>query len=378
MRVGIDYTAAATQRAGIGRITRELVRALAEIDHQNEYLLIHARGTKIGESFPHNFSTLTLPLSERIATVLWQRVGLPLPIELFTGGLDLFHSPDFVLPPLRHSISLVTIHDLTFLIHPKCADPRLVRYLTSRVPKAVERANMVLADSQCTKGDLIRLLGVPIEKIEVVYGGVSSEFTPVTDEVVLARVREKYGIDRPFILSLGRLEPRKNLDRLIEAYWLLRQETNPPHRLLLAGEKGWLCEGLFVQVEKLKLGGDVIFLGFVPDEDLPALFSLADVFAYPSLYEGFGLPPLEAMACGAPVVASNTSCLPEVLGEAARFVNPHDVNTIAEALHRVIIDDELRRNMSRQSLARAAQFSWSASAQKLLSVYEKTVGIRKD
>jgi glycosyltransferase involved in cell wall biosynthesis len=131
-------------------------------------------------------------------------------------------------------------------------------------------------------------------------------------------------------------------------------------------------------VEKLNFGGDVIFLGFVPDEDLPALFSLADVFAYPSLYEGFGLPPLEAMACGAPVVASNTSCLPEVLGEAARFVNPHDVNTIAEALHRVIIDDELRRNMSRQSLARAAQFSWSASAQKLLSVYEKTVGIRKD
>ena len=374
MRIGIDYTAAAKQRAGIGRITRELVRALAEIDRKNEYLLIHTRGTEIGEGFPPNFSAFTLPFDERMATLLWQRLSLPMPIDFLTGQLALFHSPDFVLPPLRRGKSLVTIHDLTFLIHPECADPRLVKYLGSRVPRAIERASMVLADSECTKKDLVRLLGAPVEKIEVVYGGVSPVFSSVTDESLLYQIQKKYGIDRPFILSVGRLEPRKNLGRLIDAYRLLRQETNLPHRLLLAGEEGWLYDSLFVQVEKLELKSDVIFLGFVPDEELPALFSLADVFAFPSLYEGFGLPPLEAMACGAPVVASDTSCLPEVLSEAALFVDPTDVRALAETLHRVLIDEELRQEMSKRGLGRAAQFSWSASAQKLLSVYERAAG----
>ncbi|OGO04543.1 MAG: hypothetical protein A2Y60_06935 [Chloroflexi bacterium RBG_13_54_9] len=374
MRVGIEYTAAAKQRAGIGRITRELIRALAEIDHENEYLLIHVKGTEIGEGFPPNFSTLTLPFDERMATLLWQRLKLPLPIDFLTGSLDLFHSPDFVLPPLRRGKALVTIHDLTFLIHPECADPRLVSYLTRRVPRAIERASVVLADSECTKKDLVRLLGAPEGKIEVVYGGVSAAFAPVTDEGVLRRAQEEYGLDRPFILSVGRLEPRKNLGRLIEAYWLLRQEADIRHRLLLVGDKGWLYDGLFAQVGKLKLENNVIFLGFVPDDDLPALLSLADVFAYPSLYEGFGLPPLEAMACGTPVVASNTSCLPEVLGEAALFIDPTDVRPLAETLHRVLTDEELRQDMSKRGLARATQFSWSTSAQKLLAVYEEAAG----
>jgi len=374
LRVGIEYTAAAKQRAGIGRITRELIRALAEIDHENEYLLIHVKGTEIGEGFPPNFSTLTLPFDERMATLLWQRLKLPLPIDFLTGSLDLFHSPDFVLPPLRRGKALVTIHDLTFLIHPECADPRLVSYLTRRVPRAIERASVVLADSECTKKDLVRLLGAPKGKIEVVYGGVSAAFAPVTDEGVLRRAQEEYGLDRPFILSVGRLEPRKNLGRLIEAYWLLRQEADIRHRLLLVGDKGWLYDGLFAQVGKLKLENNVIFLGFVPDDDLPALLSLADVFAYPSLYEGFGLPPLEAMACGTPVVASNTSCLPEVLGEAALFIDPTDVRPLAETLHRVLTDEELRQDMSKRGLARATQFSWSTSAQKLLAVYEEAAG----
>jgi len=374
LRVGIEYTAAAKQRAGIGRITRELIRALAEIDHENEYLLIHVKGTEIGEGFPPNFSTLTLPFDERMATLLWQRLKLPLPIDFLTGSLDLFHSPDFVLPPLRRGKALVTIHDLTFLIHPECADPRLVSYLTRRVPRAIERASVVLADSECTKKDLVRLLGAPKGKIEVVYGGVSAAFAPVTDEGVLRRAQEEYGLDRPFILSVGRLEPRKNLGRLIEAYWLLSQEADIRHRLLLVGDKGWLYDGLFAQVGKLKLENNVIFLGFVPDDDLPALLSLADVFAYPSLYEGFGLPPLEAMACGTPVVASNTSCLPEVLGEAALFIDPTDVRPLAETLHRVLTDEELRQDMSKRGLARATQFSWSTSAQKLLAVYEEAAG----
>ncbi len=371
MRVGIDYTAAAKQRAGIGRITRELVRALAEIDHTNEYLLIHAREAKIPEGFPSNFSGFALPLSERTATMLWQRLSLPLPVDFFTGRLDLFHSPDFVLPPLRRGEALVTIHDLTFLIYPECADRRLAEYLSKRVPKAVERARVVLADSECTRQDLVRLLKVPREKIEVVYGGVNPEFVPVTDESMLHRVQERYDLDEPFILSVGRLEPRKNFSRLIDAYWLLRQESGLPHRLLLAGEEGWLCGGLFAQVERLELENEVIFLGFVPEEALPALLSLAAVFAYPSLYEGFGLPPLEAMACGAPVVASNSSCLPEVLGEAALFVDPADVTALAETLHRVLADKQLSQDMSRKGLERAAHFPWSASAQKLLAVYER-------
>ncbi len=370
MRIGIDYTAAIEQRAGIGRYTRELVRALVVADEENSYLLISARGgNRRSSDWPRNVATKDLPFSSRALTVMWQRWRLPLPIELFTGRLDIFHSPDFTLPTVRSSATVVTVHDLTFLVHPECAHPGVEKYLRRAAPRALERASLVLADSQCTRQDLMSYYGIPAARVAVIPAGVGDEFHPVTDSRMLQAVQDTYQAYPPFILTMGTLEPRKNLPRLFEAYARLRQEAGIPHRLLVAGGKGWLYEDIFRAVERLGLQDEVRFLGFVPDHQLPALLTLADVFVYPSLYEGFGLPPLEAMACDVPVVCSNTSSLPEVAGDAALMVDPTDVPALAAAIHRVLTDEALRQSMVEKGREQAARFTWSGAAAELLHLY---------
>lgn len=376
MRIAIDYTPALNQRAGIGRYTRSLVGALACLDRTNHYLLLWARGrgAKPADGWPPNFRLQRLPLSEWTLKALWHRLGLPLPLEFLVGNMDLFHATDFVLPPLQKGKALLTVHDLSFLLYPEQTQPELVRYLSKVVPSSIQRASLVLADSESTKADLMRLLALPEEKVEVVYCGVDTRFSPASDEETLSQVRVRYGLDRPFILTLGTLAPRKNLARLLEAFALMRQSVALPHRLLVAGVAGWRSESLPLQVERLGLVGEVIFLGFVPEEDLPALYTLADLFVYPSLYEGFGLPPLEAMACGTPVAASNASSLPEVLGDAGLLFDATSPEAMAEALHRALTDGELRLQMRERGLRRAASFTWERAAQKLLGLYQQVGG----
>lgn len=370
MRIGIDFTAAAGQRAGIGRFTRELVKAILEIDRENHYVLIKASDGQADLPPYENLSIYTLPFSHRMATVLWHRLGVPLPLDLLTGQFDVYHATDFVLPPLRRGKTLLTIHDLSFLTHLECAHPKVARYLARVVPRSLRRATLVHANSENTRRDLIELLGIAPERIEVVYEGVTTGFTRVTDEVHLNRVRSKYRLERPFILSVGTLEPRKNHARLVQAHSLLK-ERGLPHDLLIAGGKGWLYDDVLTLPAKLGLADSVRFLSYVPDDDLPALISLADAFAYPSIYEGFGLPPLEAMACGTPVVASNVSSLPEVLGNAALLVDPKDAPSLAEALYRAVTDETLRYEMAEKGLQQAAKFTWRAVAENILSIYRR-------
>ena len=298
MRVGIDYTPALNQRAGIGRFTRELVQAVLSQDRQNDYLLLHhANGGVSPPAFGGNARFKRLPFTQRFSAAMWHRLRLPIPAEFFTGPLDLFHATDYLLPPLRSAKGIATVHDLSFLLYPECADPGLAAYLKSALPRSLERAHLVLADSYCTRDDLTRSLGFPKEKIEVLYGAVGEEFRPVSDPNILEPVRRRHNLHSPFILSLGTLEPRKNLTTLIRAYWFLRRERGIDHRLVVAGGNGWMYENIFSLVEELGLEQEVSFIGYVAENDLPAILSLADVFAFPSLYEGFGLPPLEAMAC---------------------------------------------------------------------------------
>lgn len=386
MRIGMDYTPAVQQRAGIGRYTRCLVDALAELDRENEYVLFAGVGGMQETKFLHraswimhpNFHLRSIPLSDRWLAIIWHRLRLPLPVDLLTGPVDLFHSPDFTLPPLRRGKAIVTVHDLSFLRYPQGAEPNLRAYLERVVPRAVARADLVLADSQNTRDDLIELLGVEPDNIEVVYPGVEARFRPVEDQDLLARIRARYGLDARFILSVGTLEPRKNVARLIEAYALLRDQgprtKDQGLRLVIAGGKGWLYEGIFDKVEELGLGDEVRFLGFVPDEDLPALYNLADLFVFPSLYEGFGLPPLEAMACGVPVVTSNVSSLPEVMGEAGLMVPPEDVEGLAEAMARALEDRTWREEAVQRGLARARTFTWRAAAERLIKLYKRVEG----
>jgi len=379
MRVAIDYTAALYQAAGIGRFVRCLVSALAEIDRDNEYLLVYAappRKARLSIPGAPNFSSRRIPIPERALNILWHRLSLPFPVDLVTGPVDLFHSPDFVLPPVWRASTVLTVHDLAFLLRPECADARLRDYLEKTVPWSVARADFVLADSVNTQDDLICLLGVPPAKIEVVPGGVDPSFAPVRDPRILESVRQRISSGAPFILSVGMIEPRKNLVRLIEAFEKAKTRGHLPHKLVLAGKRGWLSDGIYRRAASSPLAEDILFPGYVPDPELPALYSAADLFVFPSLYEGFGLPPLEAMACGTPVVTSTSASLPEVVGEAALVVDPEDSEELAEALTRPLEDWELRARMVASGLQQSRQFTWEASARKMLKVYQRLCASR--
>ncbi len=371
--IGIDYTAAVHQSAGIGRYTRELVKALAAHPANSfdpQFRLFVADGGNLAPDLPgSNFSWHTTRLTKRWLERLWYRLHLPVRIEAWTGHLDLFHQPDFVLPPVRQGTpTLLTVHDLSFVQEPDSVMPGMTRHLNRWVPWSVARADHVIAVSKATRQDLIALYGTPPEKISVLYHGVTADFKPIEDRSMLTAVRQKYRLgDRPYILSLGTVQPRKNYQRLVQAF----AQLDPSYALVIAGSKGWGGEGILAEVEKLGLAERIHFPDFVADVDLPALYSAASLFAYPSLYEGFGLPVLEAMACGTPVVASKRSSLPEVVGEAGLLVDPLDVTAIAAAMAQVLADEDLHQRLSELGRLQAAKFNWGKTAAKLVELYQK-------
>ncbi len=369
MRIAIDYTPALRQGAGIGRYTRCLVAALAEIGGEDRYTLFCAGGRPERTLWPAQFVLRSSRIPARWLTVAWHRLRLPIPAEWLAGDCDLYHSPDFTLPPLRRAGGIVTIHDLSFLRVPECADPGLRMYLERAVPRAVTRARRVLADSESTRADLVELLGVPPAKISVVTPAVEPRFRRVADSARLAQVRNRYRLPERFILGVGTLEPRKNFAGLVSAFGRFRAATGLPHALVIVGRPGWLYEAIHERIRSEGLAEHVLLPGFVADDDLPAFYTLADLFAFPSLYEGFGIPVLEAMACGTPVVTGDNSSLPEAAGKAALLVKAEDTDEIARAMGRVIEDPGLRGRMIENGYAQAAAFTWQRSANALLDAY---------
>jgi glycosyltransferase involved in cell wall biosynthesis len=377
VRIGIDYTAAINQRAGIGRFVRNLVAALLARDRTTEFVLLHAAPDQADQiSLPNgpNVHDCRLRWPERWMTILWHRLRAPVPVEWFTGPLDVFHAPDFVLPPVRRARRVVTVHDLAFLLYPDCADARLRDYLMSVVPRSVQSADFVVADSANTQNDVVCLLGADPGRTAVVPGGVESRFRPAP-EASVAELRRSMGLAKPFVLSIGMIEPRKNWQGLIRAYNHARARHDLPHQLVLAGARGWLWESIFEERERSPFRNDILFVGYVTDADLPTLYSAAEAFAFPSFYEGFGLPPLEAMACGTPVVVSDAASLPEVVGDAGLTVPADDVDALAEGLARVLLDDRLRASLRAAGLERAAGFTWEAAADRLLAIYRQVLGL---
>ncbi len=370
----MEVTAAVTQGGGIGRYTRELLRALNRVDAVNAYALFYASRSP-RHTLPvlgANYHVKALPFHDIWLARFWGRARVPAPVEWITGPVDVYHSPDFTLPPTSpRTRTLLTVHDLSFVRDSGSAAPGLLTYLNDVVPRSVKRADHVLADSQATRADLIELYGTPADKISVLYCGVEETFAPVTDPAALAAARARYRLgSAPFILAVSTLQPRKNYVRLLEA---VAQMADRDVRLVLAGGKGWLYDSIFAAVERLGLQERVSFAGFVDDADLPALYSAARVLAYPSLYEGFGLPMLEAMACGTPVVASTASCLPEVAGDAALLVDPYDVAALAGALTRAHTDEALRADLIARGRRRAGQFRWDDAARQLVGLYRLIV-----
>lgn len=378
MRIGIDYTAAVRQGAGIGRYTRNLIRALAQLDTENQYILFVAGGWGEGDGlgpWPDSFQVRAIPLSDRWVHILWQRLRLPVPVQAITGALDLFHSPDFVLPPTGRTPSILTVHDLSFLRVPQFFVPGFREYLERAVSRAVDRAACILADSESTRVDLMQLMAVEPERVTVLYPGVEPRFRPVKEADMLAAVRARYDLPGRFILGLSTVQPRKNFDGLIEAFRrLLARSADGPEiadlHLVIAGGKGWMYEDTLALVKRAGLEGRVHFPGFVAEADLPALYCLAGAFAFPSWYEGFGLPVLEAMACGTPVVAADNSSLPEVVGEAGLLVDAGDPDALSEALGRLLRDEALQGRLFRAGLDQARCFTWEEAAQQLLHVYK--------
>ncbi len=370
MRVAIDYTPALTQRAGIGRFARGLVRGLASRATDLEILLVAAAERAQTDCPEPPFPLRRFPLGSRAMDILWHRLRLPLPADWWTGPLDLYHATDFLLPPLRCR-GAVTVHDLSFLRHPEFHHPALVRYLRDRIRGSVHRAALVLTDSHFSRDEVLALLDAPPERVQVVYGGAEECFQPVPAperQGVLAR----HGLAEPYLLFVGTLEPRKNLGALLEGFGRLRRR-GLPHTLAIAGGEGWLGEGQRLRRLAEPIGDTVRFLGFVADNDLPALLSGADLFVYPSLYEGFGLPVIEAMACGCPVACSRAGSLPEVAGDVAFYFETADAHEIARVLEGALEAPDLLAERRRQGLVRAATFTWNAAARQLLDAYESTL-----
>ncbi|HNS02198.1 MAG TPA: glycosyltransferase family 1 protein [Anaerolineae bacterium] len=304
--------------------------------------------------------------------ILWEQAALPQLAR--QARLDLLHGAVNVSPAIAPCPSVVTVHDLSFMRYPQAFPPMQRAYLHSQVRRSVAAARRVIAVSEATKQDLIGLFGASPERIDVVYNGVDASFCPAPAAEVEA-FRARAGLPARFILHLGTLEPRKNLVRLVQAFAQVRGQDagQPAVKLVLAGGKGWDYDAIFNEVTRQGLEREVLFPGYVAEEELAWWYRAATLFVYPSLLEGFGLPVLEAMACGAPVVTSNLSSLPEVAGDAALLVDPASVDALAAALLRLLVDAELASRLRGRGLAQAARFPWSRTAAQTAAVYRRAL-----
>jgi glycosyltransferase involved in cell wall biosynthesis len=313
-------------------------------------------------------------LVDRFADPIWRKwikLQMDRQIRKRLADVRIFHSSDVLNYALPGAKNVTTIYDLTALLFPECHTALVRQTMDRKFRFAQTQADAVIAISESTKRDAVKHLGLDPALVHVVYSGVDETYKPLPIDVVAQCLRPLGLVPQTYILHLGTIEPRKNLTRLLQAYGQLRRrfpKTVP--KLVQVGMKGWMYEQVLAQVHALDLEDDVVFLGWVARDALPALYNGARLFVYPSLYEGFGLPVLEAMACGVPVVTSNTSSLPEVAGDAALLVDPYDVTQITEAMERLLVDQDLAQTLRQQSLTRAARFTWQACAAETLQVYE--------
>jgi len=368
MTIYIDVSAAVHGRAGLGRYAASLAQALVAQDPRR-FALFYNRGGAL-RPLPglEGVPTRSLPAGYkpwRMAVWLGQLAGLG--FDRLLPGAELYHATEHLLMPLRRVPTVLTVHDLIFRLFPRHHKRLNYWYLNAAMPLYCRRASAIIAVSQATRRDLIQAYGLDPAKITVVHEAAAPHFVPASPARV-AQVRARYGLPEDYLLHVGTIEPRKNLSRLLEAIHALRQ-AGQDVRLVVVGGQGWLYADVFRRLEELGLGQAVQLPGYLPDADLPAVYSGARLVVVPSLYEGFGLPVLEAMACGAPVVCSRASSLPEVGGDAARYFNPDDVPAMADAILAVWRDAELRETLRRQGLARAAHFSWARAAEETLAVY---------
>lgn len=369
MRIGIDARLVFYNRAGIGQYISLLIEALAKFEHQDDqFYVLQSRKDKFSIINSNGFirKSLWTPSHNRFEQSA-------LSFEISRMNLHLLHSPDFIPPFKRNCKSVITIHDLAFLLYPHFLTKESARYY-GQIDQAWRKTDHIICVSEATKQDSIKMLGVPEKKITVIHEAANPVYRQVPLVEAQQRVRKKYKLERDYILFVSTIEPRKNLPGLLQAYRKLIDQYKRDEILVMVGSKGWLWEEVYETVDRLNLDDHIAFLDRVPIEDLVYLYNAARVLVHPSFYEGFGLPPLEAMTCGTPVIVSNTSALPEVVGDAALMVNPHDIEGLTVAIWRALTEDELRQDLICKGLKRAHKFSWEEAAKKTLEVYHKVGG----
>ncbi len=376
MRIGIDATALPPQPVGAGNyiihFTRALTHALAELDIEAELVIFsHAsRQPLLGIETGPRIQLVTLPDLPPARRLVWEQTALPGLAR--RHRLDLLHSLHYTMPVFLPCPSVVTIHDMTFFLYPQLHIWPKRLFFRNMIRYSASHAAALLADSESTRQDSIRLLGLAPDRITTTPLGVTGEYVPVRDPARHEAVRQKYHLPDRFVLNVGLMEPRKNLPALLRAFAKICGRF-PDHRLVLVGRKGWMYDQVFQRIESLGLTDRVCFTGYVDGVDLPVIYSLAEVFVYPTFYEGFGLPVLEAMACGTPVISSAVSSVPEIAGDAGVLLSPDDDQGLAQALERLLSDDSERAWRSARGLELAGAFTWERTARLTWQVYQRVL-----
>jgi len=374
IRIAFDALILSTATpSGVEHAVARTLRGLLEHDEQNQYLVCQVRGEEAARTCPANpraryHRVLPRRVAGRIGRIAWQQVAEPLFLRLHKA--DVLHAPAYVSPLVGVPCPVVlSVYDVLALKRPDLCKGANAAHYRLVMPRAARRAARVIVPTEYVRADVVRWLRVPEERVEVVLPPLRP--APADDAAQRQAAAARLGLPPRFVLFLGNIEPKKNLSALVRAFAALKRERRVEHKLVLAGRWAWKYDDVLRAISDERIGGEIVSLGYVPDDDVPALLRLADVFVFPSIEEGLGMPPLEAMACGAPVVASNAASLPEVLGEAAILVPPDDVRQLRIAVDKVLHNQFLRRTLSRLGLEHAARFDPADSARRLIAIYNQ-------
>lgn len=370
MRIGIDGRAAKWYRGtGIGTYTYELVNSLNSVDNKNDYLVFMPDNCKDSLNLNRNF--IQANITEAAEGSFWDVVNIPNILKDYK--IDLYHVPQngIGLPVEKECPFLITLHDVIPFKMPETVSKSYLKIFTENIPSIIERCDGIVTVSDYSKKDIVETLNFPEEKIFVTYLANEDIYVPI--DKILSRhiIKKNYSITDKYILYVGGFSPRKNILGLIEAFGILMEKYHENIKLVIAGRKGSSYETYKNRAEELNIDDKVLFPGFIALDDLPYLYNASELFIYPSFYEGFGLPPIEAMACGVPVIASDTTSIPEIAGDSARLIDPQNTSDMAEAMLNVLQDEDLRNELIQKGLKRSRQLSWKNTAKQMLNVYEK-------
>jgi hypothetical protein len=352
---------------GIGTYTRQIVKYLLELDTKNDYFLFWS-----GKGYEHfkKYNNVRVSLSSRKHHRFWEQYYIPDIIK--TKGVDIYHVPQngIGLPENKNSIYVATIHDLIPYIMPETVGKGYLSKFISQMPKIMSSLDMIITVSEWSKKDIMRIFNIPDEKIKVTYLAADDMFVPMDKHIAHDFIRQKYEIDKDFILYLGGFSPRKNVKSILVAFSMIYKNLSKDYKVVIIGSSKDDHQFLNKLAQNLNIGDRVHFTGYVPYEDLPFFYNGADLFVYPSLYEGFGLPALEAICCGTPTITSNVSSIPEVVGDGALLINPFDTEELAKAMEQVLEDNEIKLDLINKGFTRASNFSWQKTASETLKAYE--------